>query len=155
MLEPSAGQLACTVLRGGGGSDAASILDRLHDRGGVAMKSRPGSLEDPMFGHLESDYRERDGRLHLPALAACQIRWQLTPDESQPTCAICGHPATIHETAVEGAAAVTRHLCQQHGAAAMPTIEVGRQALQAADEQFRRLSEASRSTLVHEQPHTS
>ena len=60
----------------------------------------------------------------------------------QPTCAISGQPATIHETAVEGADAVTRHLCQQHGAAAMPTIEVGPPALQAAEEQFRRLSEA-------------
>ena len=62
----------------------------------------------------------------------------------QPTCAICGQPATIHETAVEGEGAVTRHLCQEHGAAGMPTVDLGPQALQAAEEKLRRLSEAER-----------
>jgi hypothetical protein len=62
----------------------------------------------------------------------------------QPTCAICGQPATIHETAVEGEGAVTRHLCQEHGAAAVPPIDLGPQALQAVEEQFHRLSMAER-----------
>jgi hypothetical protein len=59
-------------------------------------------------------------------------------------CAICGQPATVHETAVEEGGAVTRHLCQDHGAAALPAVEVGAQAVQAAAEQFHNLSDAEK-----------
>jgi hypothetical protein len=60
----------------------------------------------------------------------------------QATCEICGQPATIQETTVEGEGAVTRHLGQEHGAAAAPPIDHGPQALRAGEGQFRRLSEA-------------
>jgi hypothetical protein len=62
----------------------------------------------------------------------------------QSTCEICGQPATIHETSVEGDGAVTRHLCQEHGDAALPPIDLGPAAAQAAEELYRRLSDAEK-----------
>lgn len=62
----------------------------------------------------------------------------------QPVCAICGKPATIHETAVEGEGAVTRHLCQEHGEAVLPAIKLGLEAAQAAEELNRNLSDAEK-----------
>ena len=58
----------------------------------------------------------------------------------QPKCEICGQPAVIHETAVEGEGAVTRHLCREHGQPAVPVLDFGPQAAQAAEEQYRSLS---------------
>ena len=40
---------------------------------------------------------------------------------NRPACAVCGQPATVHETSIENGSAVTRHLCETHGAAAIPT----------------------------------
>jgi hypothetical protein len=61
-------------------------------------------------------------------------------------CDICGQPAAIHETVIEGDTAVSRHLCLEHGQAAMPTVPAGEpaKALRAAEEQFRQLSEAEK-----------
>ena len=62
----------------------------------------------------------------------------------EPECEICGQPAVIHETAVEDEVAVTRHLCQEHGQAAVPVLDFGPQAAQAAEEQYRSLSGAEK-----------
>jgi hypothetical protein len=66
----------------------------------------------------------------------------------QPRCEICGQPATIHETAVEREGVVSRHLCQKHGEATSPTVDLGPQAAQAAEEQFRRLSDAEKEHVA-------
>ena len=47
------------------------------------MSSQPNAIDDPVFGRLEWEYTGWRGRAHLPALAACQIRWQLTRGEQQ------------------------------------------------------------------------
>jgi hypothetical protein len=62
----------------------------------------------------------------------------------QPKCEICGQPAVIHETAVAGEGAVTRHLCREHGQPAVPVLDFGPQAAQAAEEQYRSLSDAEK-----------
>jgi hypothetical protein len=62
----------------------------------------------------------------------------------QPKCEICGQPAVIHETAVEDESAVTRHFCQDHKQAQTPILDFGRQAAQAAEEQYRNLSDAEK-----------
>jgi hypothetical protein len=62
----------------------------------------------------------------------------------QPKCAVCGQPAVIHETVVEGEGAVTRHLCQNHGQAAAAVLDFGPQAAQAAEEQYNSLSDAEK-----------
>jgi hypothetical protein len=64
----------------------------------------------------------------------------------EPKCDVCGQPATIHETVIEGDTAVSRHLCLEHGQAAMPTVPAGdpADALRAAEEQFGQLSEAEK-----------
>jgi hypothetical protein len=62
----------------------------------------------------------------------------------QPKCEICGQPAVIHETAVEEEGAVTRHLCQDHGQATWPAVNLGPQAAQAAEELYRNLSDAEK-----------
>jgi len=68
----------------------------------------------------------------------------------QATCDICGQPATIHETAVEGGAASARHFCREHGEPILPTIvAVARVAsLQAAEEYYRSLSEADQEQMA-------
>jgi hypothetical protein len=66
----------------------------------------------------------------------------------QPRCEICGQPATIHETAVEGEGAVTRHLCQEHGEAALPAVDFGPEAAQAAEQQYNSLSEGEKEHLA-------
>jgi hypothetical protein len=65
-----------------------------------------------------------------------------------PTCEICGQPATIHETTVDGENAVTRHLCQEHGATAMPSVAPGRDALQAAEQFYHSLSDAEKEHMA-------
>src|SRR5262245_57294131 len=45
------------------------------------MSSQRETLDDPVFGRLDWDGYEWVGRLRMPALAVCRIRWQLTPDE--------------------------------------------------------------------------
>jgi hypothetical protein len=76
----------------------------------------------------------------------------------QPKCEICGQPATIHETSVEGEGAVTRHLCQEHGEAVWPAVDLGPNAAQAAEEQYRRLSDVEKEhfgllyRLTHRSP---
>jgi protein-arginine kinase activator protein McsA len=74
-----------------------------------------------------------------------------------PTCDLCEQPATIHETTVEDGAAVTRHLCQEHGATAMPDVGLGPQAAQAAEELNRRLSAAEKEhfALLYRLTHRS
>jgi hypothetical protein len=62
--------------------------------------------------------------------------------------------ATIHETAIEGGAAVARHFCQEHGAAvwqaavphADPQAEAA--ALQAIGDYLRSLSDEEKSQLA-------
>ena len=66
----------------------------------------------------------------------------------QPRCEICGQPAVIHETAVEDEGAVTRHLCQEHGQAAVPVLDFGPQAAQAAEEQYRSLFGAQKEHMA-------
>jgi hypothetical protein len=66
----------------------------------------------------------------------------------QPKCEICGQPAVIHETVVEDEGAVTRHLCQDHGQAASPVVDFGPQATQAAEEQYRNLSDAEKEQFA-------
>jgi hypothetical protein len=75
----------------------------------------------------------------------------------QPRCAICGQPATIHETALEGGAAVTRHLCQEHGVSVLPAVDLGPQAAQTAAEQYRNLSDAEKEhfALLYRLTHRS
>jgi hypothetical protein len=68
-----------------------------------------------------------------------------------PKCDVCGQPATIHETALESEAVVTRHLCAEHGesawrATALPVVDA--EALRAAEEQWRSLSEAEQEHLA-------
>jgi hypothetical protein len=62
----------------------------------------------------------------------------------EPECEICGQPAVIHETAVEVEVAVTLHLCQEHGQTAVPVLDFGPQAAQAAEDQYRSLSGAEK-----------
>jgi hypothetical protein len=62
----------------------------------------------------------------------------------QPKCEICGQPAVIHETVVEEGVAVARHLCQAHGQAAVPILDFGPQAAEAAEEKYRSLSDAEK-----------
>ena len=69
----------------------------------------------------------------------------------QPTCAVCGQPATIHETAIEAGAAVARHFCQEHGevawrATAPPLGDAA--SLQALEERWRGLSEVEQEHLA-------
>jgi hypothetical protein len=45
------------------------------------MSPQPNILDDPVFGRLQAEYPGWRGRVRFPALAACQICWQLTPDE--------------------------------------------------------------------------
>jgi hypothetical protein len=61
-------------------------------------------------------------------------------------CEVCGKPAMIHETVVEGGTVVTRHLCQEHGEAALPAVDPAAQAaaLQAAEQQYHSLSDAEK-----------
>ena len=33
----------------------------------------------------------------------------------RPNCALCGQPATIHETVCDAGRVTSRHLCQEHG----------------------------------------
>ena len=72
----------------------------------------------------------------------------------QPSCAVCGQPATIHETALAGGAAVVRHLCQEHGQSAwrevVPPLDPEKQAaaLQALEQHWRGLSEAEKEHLA-------
>jgi hypothetical protein len=54
----------------------------------------------------------------------------------------------IHETAVEDEGAVTRHLCQDHGQPALPVLDFGPQAIQAAEEKWRNLSDAEKEHLA-------
>ena len=75
----------------------------------------------------------------------------------QPRCEVCGQPATIHETSVEGAGASTRHLCREHGQAAWPAPDLGPQAAQAAEEQYRSLpdAETEHRALLYRRTHRS
>jgi hypothetical protein len=59
-----------------------------------------------------------------------------------PVCEVCGQPAMIHETAIEGGVAVTRHLCQAHGQAALPALNHG--LPQDAQELYQNLSDAEK-----------
>jgi hypothetical protein len=74
-----------------------------------------------------------------------------------PNCDICGQPATVHETAVEGGGAVTRHLCQEHGGPALPAVVLEPQAAQAAEELYRGLSDAEKEhfALLYRLTHRS
>jgi hypothetical protein len=54
----------------------------------------------------------------------------------------------IHETAVEDKGAVTRHFCQGHGQAALPVLDFGPQAIQAAEEKWRNFSDAEKEHLA-------
>jgi hypothetical protein len=65
----------------------------------------------------------------------------------QPKCEICGQPAVIHETAGEAGRAINRHFCQEHRRAAAPAVHLGPQAAQAAEEQYRNLSDAGAVTF--------
>lgn len=73
----------------------------------------------------------------------------------QSKCEICGQPATIHETTVEGENAVTRHLCQDHGATTLPTVAPGQDAIQAVEQYYHSLSEAEKEhiALLHRVTH--
>src|SRR5947209_3819216 len=73
------------------------------------MSSQPDVRDDPVFGRVESEYPGWRGRMRFPALAACQIRWQLTPDENQMVPAeaaipdVAGHVAVrVHDEAGDG-----------------------------------------------------
>jgi hypothetical protein len=69
----------------------------------------------------------------------------------QPTCAICGQPATIHETVIEAGAAVTRHFCQEHGEAACRAMAPSlgdADSHQALEVRWRGLSEAEQEHLA-------
>lgn len=61
-----------------------------------------------------------------------------------PRCAICGRPATVHETAIDAGATTSRHLCPEHGEPLLPKVDAGAQAagLQALREYYDGLSEA-------------
>jgi hypothetical protein len=65
-------------------------------------------------------------------------------------CDICGQPATIRETAIRAGEAVSRHLCQEHGASLQPTANPGVPAasLATAEELYRSLSEEEREHLA-------
>ena len=51
-----------------------------------------------MFGRLEAEYPGWRGRVPFPALATCQVRWRLTPDEEQMEPVAPGPPADGHVT---------------------------------------------------------
>jgi hypothetical protein len=63
-------------------------------------------------------------------------------------CDVCGEPATIHETTVQDGSAASRHLCQEHGIAAVPVVKLRPDALQHAEERLRDLSEAEKENLI-------
>jgi hypothetical protein len=65
-----------------------------------------------------------------------------------PKCDVCGQPAMIHETTLEGGKAVTRHLCPEHGPATLPGVNLGPEAFQAAQERFQSLSDAELQDLA-------
>jgi hypothetical protein len=64
----------------------------------------------------------------------------------QPSCDICGQPATIHDTAINAGEAVSRHRCQEHGESLLTTSIPGVDAasLPTAEELYQRLSESER-----------
>ncbi len=64
----------------------------------------------------------------------------------QPKCAVCGQPATIHETALDAGSAVTRHFCQEHGQATWEATapRVDPASVPSLEEYWRGLSEAEK-----------
>jgi predicted DNA-binding WGR domain protein len=57
------------------------MVRRLHQGWSITMSSQARTPDDPVFGHLEWEDPWWKGRVPFPALAACQVRWQLTRDE--------------------------------------------------------------------------
>ena len=54
----------------------------------------------------------------------------------RPNCALCGQPATIHETVCDAGRVTSRHLCQEHG------------ELRVIEEYYHGLSEAERQHIA-------
>src|SRR5262245_12774064 len=97
--------------------------------GGVAMKASASRLlAAPAATNPQRRVRRCEGCSEVSAMR-------------QPKCEIRGQPPVIHETTVEAEGAVTRHLCQDRGQAASPVLDLGPQAAQAAEEQYRTLSD--------------
>jgi hypothetical protein len=69
-------------------------------------------------------------------------------------CDVCGQPATIHETALEAGPAVVHHYCAEHGRSAWPDAlrldgpHAQAEALKAAEEYFRNLSDEEKAQLA-------
>jgi predicted DNA-binding WGR domain protein len=103
----AADRAGITACRGSTSSPPALLLNcvvrQLYHRGGATMSSQPDAVDDPVFGHLELAYPGWRGRMPFPALAACQIRWQLTPDEERMV------PVPAASPEVDGYVAVAVH----------------------------------------------
>src|SRR5437773_10510229 len=74
MLEPYAGKLACTVLRGGSGGDAAPLPDRRRNSASVGRGSTPTTSDESPAARWALFWTKPSPRRRPPA----------APSESQP-----------------------------------------------------------------------
>lgn len=67
-------------------------------------------------------------------------------------CEACGRPATIHETAIRGGEAASRHFCREHGEPTVAAVDLGpaasAEAFRAAGEYYQGLADAEREHLA-------
>jgi hypothetical protein len=65
-------------------------------------------------------------------------------------CAICGKPATIHDTVIESQAATSRHFCPEHAEPAPVPVFRGSQAdaQKALEEYYHSLSDSERENMA-------
>jgi hypothetical protein len=68
----------------------------------------------------------------------------------EPKCAICGKPATIHDTLIEARAATSRHFCPEHAEPSLPPVFRGSQAdaMKALEEYYHSLSDSERENMA-------
>jgi hypothetical protein len=67
-------------------------------------------------------------------------------------CEVCGEPATIHETAIEGGVVSRRHSCEVHGKESLlvPEVKSDDAGFQAMVDYYRGLSEAEKDEMAVE-----